>query len=361
MPSQKYDALRQLNVGVVGIGRMGRHHAMNILYHVPRANLLCACSPAEADLLWAQYHLMPHGVRVVPTFEEMIETPGLDAVIIASATHLHTSQTTISLQKGLHVLCEKPVCQSVTELETLVNLTEVNPKATLMVGFVRRFDSNYRQALEKIRSNAIGRPVVIRSQGCEIRDESAYYKQYLKDSGGIFVDSVIHDIDLALMFLGEDSKPKSVTAIGVAAVHEQIQAEGDADNGVGMCEFWDGKIAFFYNSRTTAHGYDNATEIFGTEGKLSVNLIPRHNAIELCDRDGYVKTFAHPGWYERYASAFVTEAQSWVDAVLDEQPLPVPLRSSLMSLQIATALQQSLATGQKIFFDQEGNKNSTGV
>lgn len=225
-----------------------------------------------------------------------------------------------------------------------------------MVGFVRRFDGNYQQAKDQIKQNTIGRPIVIRSQGCETLDESSYYKQYLKDSGGIFVDSIIHDIDLSLFFFGEASKPKSVSAVGVAAIHQEIQAYGDADNAVGICEYWDGKIAFFYNSRTTAHGYDNATEIFGTSGKLSVNLVPRHNALELCDKDGFVKTFAHPGWYDRYASAFVTEAKGWVDALLDQQPLPVPLRSSLTSLKIAMALQQSLKTGQKIYFDAQGNQ-----
>ena len=225
-----------------------------------------------------------------------------------------------------------------------------------MVGFVRRFDENYQKAADQINQNAVGRPVVIRSQGCETLNESSFYKQYLKDSGGIFVDSIIHDIDLSLFFFGEDSQPKSVSAVGVAAVHKEIEAYGDADNGVGICEFWDGKIAFFYNSRTTAHGYDNATEIFGTTGKLSVNLIPRRNALELCDKDGAVKTFAHPGWYERYASAFVTEAKQWVAALLDNHPLPVPLRSSLTSLKIATALQQSLRTGDKIFFDKNGQQ-----
>lgn len=107
---------RRLRIGVVGIGRMGRHHALNVLHQIPRAQLLCACSPLEADLTWAAEHLVPHGVKVVPTFEEMIEIDGLDAVIIASATPLHTSQTTTALRKGLHVLCEKPVCQTVQEV-----------------------------------------------------------------------------------------------------------------------------------------------------------------------------------------------------------------------------------------------------
>ncbi|KAH7140498.1 NAD-binding Rossmann fold oxidoreductase family protein [Dactylonectria estremocensis] len=345
---------KKLRVGVVGIGRMGQRHAMNVLHKVPRATLLCACSPAEADLVWAQEHLVPHGVTVVPTFDEMIEIPWLDAIIISSATHLHAEQTIAALDKGIHVLCEKPVCKTLDELDSLVKKTEASSRAKLMVGFVRRFDENYKEAREQIQQNAIGRPVVIRSQGCEPLDTSPFFKQYLKDSGGVFIDSIIHDIDLSLYLFGEGSRPKSVSASGVAAIHSELEEYGDTDNTVGICEYWDGKIAFFYNSRTTAHGYDNATEIFGTAGKLSINLIPRRNAIELCDKDGFIKTPAHPGWYDRYASAFVIEATEWVNAVLDDKPLPVPLRSSLTSLKIATAFQDSLRTGHKVFFDRVG-------
>lgn len=323
-----------------------------------------------SDLVWANEHLVPYDVSVVSTFEEMITTPGLDAVVIASATPFHVSQTRIALEMGIHVLCEKPVTKEMPEvgydlnverskadkpkLEDIVTLAQSCPKAKLMVAFVRRFDRDYLDAKARIEQDAIGRPVVIRSQGCEPLDKSPFYQQYLRDSGGIFVDTIIHDIDLSLFFFGDDAVPKSVCAMGVSAHHHQLGALGDADNAVGICEYWDGRLAYFYNSRTTAHGYDNATEIFGTSGKLSINLIPRVNAIEICDNDGFVKTPAHPGWYERYADAFVTEATMWVDALMDGKPMPHPLPSTLNSLKIATALQKSLQTGQKVYFDRDG-------
>jgi myo-inositol 2-dehydrogenase / D-chiro-inositol 1-dehydrogenase len=106
---------RKLNVGVVGIGRVGQSHALNVLHKAPRASLLCACSPADADIAWAEEHLIPHGVQVYRTFEELIATPQLDAVIVASLTSLHTRHTTEALDRGIHVLCEKPVCTSVDE------------------------------------------------------------------------------------------------------------------------------------------------------------------------------------------------------------------------------------------------------
>lgn len=107
---------RLLQVGVVGIGRMGQRHALNLQRLIPRARLVCACSPAETDLQWAQEHLVPAGVKVFRTFEEMIECPGLEAVVIASATALHHRHTLDSLSMGIHVLCEKPIASSMQEV-----------------------------------------------------------------------------------------------------------------------------------------------------------------------------------------------------------------------------------------------------
>ncbi|KAK7424129.1 hypothetical protein QQZ08_008735 [Neonectria magnoliae] len=144
-----------------------------------------------------------------------------------------------------------------------------NKDASVMVAFTRRFDESYRDAYLKIKAGAIGRPIIFLSHGVERMDDSPFSHQYLKKSGGIFVDSAIHDIDLALMFLGEDSVPKSVSVVGVSTVFLELAEVGDADNAVAMCEFWDGKIAHFYHSRTSAAEYHNASEIFGTAEKGS--------------------------------------------------------------------------------------------
>lgn len=262
--------------------------------------------------------------------------------------------------RGMYVfhLGQGCIHSTVSKLEDLITRVEAEPATKLMVGFTRRFDESYQDAHLKIQQGKIGEPTVVRSQSCEKADTSPFYKQYLRSSGGIFVDSIIHDIDLALHFLGEESQPKSVSAAGVAALHKELSDSGDADNAVGICEFWGGKIAFFYNSRMAAHGYDNTTEIFGTKGKLSINLIPRQNRVELCDTDGFIKTEPTPSWYDRYEKAFVTELVTWVDALLDGKPMPIPLRSSLTSLVIADALQESLRTGSRITFDRGGKRKN---
>ncbi|KAJ3570402.1 hypothetical protein NPX13_g5744 [Xylaria arbuscula] len=352
---------RKLNVGVVGIGRIGREHAKNILHKIHRARLLVACSPAEEDLQWGAQELTPYGVNVVKTFEELIETPGLEAILIASPTKLHSPQAHAAIDRGIHVLVEKPVCATIEEVIKLVERSEANPKTKIMVAFVRRFDANYKEAYAAIEKGSIGRPLVIRSQSCEEAIRSQWYTNYLKGSGGIFVDSIIHDIDLSLKFLGDDSQPKSVSAVGVSAVHTSLEEVGDADNAIGVCEFWDGKIAYYYNSRITTYGFDNQTEIFGTTGKISVNLQPRRSAVEIMDGDKQIKSGIIADPYLRYEPAYTQEVVEWVDAILDDKPIPVPLRSSITSLRVATALQEALATGRKIFFTEDGvRKDITG-
>jgi myo-inositol 2-dehydrogenase / D-chiro-inositol 1-dehydrogenase len=239
------------------------------------------------------------------------------------------------------------------KLNDLVVKAEASPHAKVMVGFTRRFDENYQDALQKIRAGAIGRPVVIRSQGLEKLDDSDFMHNYLKASGGIFFDSIIHDIDLALSFFGDDVKPKSVCAFGTTAYFKELEVTGDADNAVGICQFWGGQIAYFYNSRTAAAGYDNQTEIFGTTGKISVNLVSRLNRVEVADASGFHAS-SLPGWYDRYITSFVTETIAFVSAILDDQPMPIPLQVCVTSLNIALALQRSLETGQKIDFDEKG-------
>lgn len=95
---------KSLAIGVVGLGRIGRQHALNALHFVPRTKLLCACSPMPADQKWAQEHLVPYGVDVYTTFEEMLKHTGLEAILIASTTVVHYEQVIEGMKKGFHVL-----------------------------------------------------------------------------------------------------------------------------------------------------------------------------------------------------------------------------------------------------------------
>lgn len=368
---------KKLNIGVVGLGRMGQRHALNIMHRVRRARLHSVCSVTDHEIQWAREHLEVEGVKIFINIEEMIRTPGLEAVIISSPTALHIEHTLSAIHHGIHVLCEKPVTTDlaqvslkqeyladiefgsgevvnhISQLGELIDVAATNPSTKIMVGFVRRFDEEYRKALRKIQEGAIGEPIIVRSQGTEKLDKSGFFLEYARHSGGIFVDTVVHDIDLTLSFLGENVRPKALWATGLIAHHHEMAEFNDADNAIGVVEFWNGKIAYYYHSRTTSHGYDNCTEVVGKTGKISINLVPHRNRVQVSNASGIVQD-ATPDWIERYQSAFVTELEQFTESILEDKELPLRLTSAYTGLQIALALQESLTTGQKIDFGENG-------
>ncbi|GAM83900.1 hypothetical protein ANO11243_018900 [Dothideomycetidae sp. 11243] len=224
-----------------------------------------------------------------------------------------------------------------------------------MVGFSRRFDASYRDAAARVQNGHIGRPSVFRSQTCDKLDPSGFFVAYAEFSGGIFVDCSIHDIDLALWFFGPESRVKSVSAVGICAAQPALRQHQDVDNAVGIVEFFEDRIAYFYASRTMAAGQHDMSEIIGTEGKLTVNGNPQTNLLEISDKTGYRRELPHD-YFGRFGEAFVTEANEFVNACLDNTSLPLPLSGAIRSLHIGVALQESLRSGKKIYFDEIGNR-----
>ena len=225
-----------------------------------------------------------------------------------------------------------------------------------MCGFSRRFDESYRDAWSKMDAGLIGRPVVVRSQTCDKHDPSDFFVDYAARSGGVFVDMAIHDIDLTLWFFGDDNaRVKSVAAYGIRAVHPRLAQHKDYDNAVGIVEFWDGRLAYYYCSRMMAHGQEDTTEVVGTEGKVTINAEPQMNLVRRAHAGGVTKEVPQH-YYDRFENAFVTEGNEFVAACLDGTPLPLKLRNAVKAIEIGKALQEALVTGTMISFDETGKR-----
>ena len=196
---------------------------------------------------------------------------------------------------------------------------------------------------------------MMRSQTCDKLDPTGFFVAYAQFSGGIFVDCSIHDIDLALWFFGQDSKVKSVSAVGITAVEPDLRKHNDRDNAVGLVEFYNGKMAYFYASRMMAAGQEDSTEIIGTRGKVSVNTQPQINLVNTFDGSGVHREIPQH-YYDRFEYAFVTESNEFTACVLENTPVPVRLDGAVQAVRIGAALQESLITGHKIFFDESGSR-----
>ncbi|KAF6519609.1 hypothetical protein HZS61_016026 [Fusarium oxysporum f. sp. conglutinans] len=323
--------------------------------NVPRAVLVAVTSPDAAEREWAAENLAPDGVAIYENYSDMIAHIGLDAVCVASATAVHAEQTNAAIAAGKHVLCEKPLGTTVEISQSVVDAAATRPDLKVMCGFSRRFDASYRDAYEKTKSGLIGRPSVLRSQTCDVLDPSGFFVAYAQFSGGIFVDCSIHDIDLALWFFGQESKVRSVHAVGITAVEPDLRQYDDRDNAVGIVEFYDGRIAYLYASRMMAAGQEDTTEIIGTKGKLSVNLIPVENHVRIYGQEG-IRHELPQNYWGRFQAAFTREAIEFTDCVLDDKPVPVELASAVTAVRIGAALQRSMIMGNKILFDESGNE-----
>jgi myo-inositol 2-dehydrogenase/D-chiro-inositol 1-dehydrogenase len=317
---------------------MGRRHAENLATRVPGASLVAACSPIGEELEWARNTLGVGGVH--KDYAEMLARKDVDAVFIVTPNTLHPQQIIEALRAGKHVFCEKPLSMVLEECLAVEDEAAKHPGLKVMIGFVRRFDASYQDAHASIAAGAIGRPFLVRSQTTDQNDPSGFFVKFAPTSGGIFVDMSVHDIDVARWLLGSP-KAKRVFSLGTVAVHEGLKACGDVDNGLAMCEFADGRMACFYASRTMAHGHETATEIIGTDGRLTVGRDGRLNQVEIADAHG-IRTITTPTFYERFADAFLREEIHFVDAVRFDRPLALSLHDATEATRIGIALRRSL-------------------
>ncbi|KAL8745008.1 MAG: hypothetical protein Q9190_002822 [Brigantiaea leucoxantha] len=358
-----------LCVGVAGLGRMGKRHALHFLNRTPRASLIAASTPSTEELEWAKQHLEPHGVALYEDYDSMLRHPGLQAIVVASVTTVHADQAIKALEADKHVLCEKPLSTSAEISESVISAALQRPHLTLLTGFSRRFDASYRRARAAVASGVIGTPAVLRSQTCDKHTPAAaeFFLKYAPLSGGIFVDCSIHDIDLCRWFFSDDAskKPpvvKSCSAIGITALHPSLNEYEDADNALGLVEFWDGKVAHFYASRTMASGQLDSTEIIGTKGKVTVNLNPARDLVEVHGEGGVSREVGET-YYDRFKDAFLTEAEEFTAMCLDGGGLPagMEMKGWVEAVRIGGALQESLRTGRKLWFDEEGSRIEKGM
>ncbi|KAH7175324.1 hypothetical protein EDB81DRAFT_673550 [Dactylonectria macrodidyma] len=346
-----------LNIAVVGLGRMGVRHVKTLLYRVPHARVVAVCSNTEHEVEWARANeeYKTFGIAVYTSYDEMLDHPGLQAVWVSTSTDVHASQSLAAIAKDLHVLCEKPLSTDMEEAQAVVDAAAKKPHLKVMAGFSRRFDASYRDAAVKIiGQKAIGEPFMVRSNTCDLRDETGFFVRYAARNGGIFVDCAIHDIDLSLWYLN-DPIPKACWAVGTLQHHPELAALNDVDNAVGVVEFYGGKIAYFYCSRTQAHGHDVCTEVTGKAGKISVNVVPRANNVVIADGLG-VRHEVQPEYWQRFEDAFALEANEFADCVLNDKPVPLPMEGGLRVMKIGRALQHALLTGEVVKFDEKGEQ-----
>ncbi len=334
-----------VSIAVLGCGRIGRMHAANISAH-PRATLAGVFDVHEPSAAGVADSL---GVRRFGSAADVFSSDNVDAVLIATSTPTHVDYIELAVRAGKAILCEKPIDLSLDRVNALKSRI-AGTSVPIMLGFVRRFDLGHAAARRALLDGEIGDlyQVTITS-----RDPGMAPPAYIEVSGGIFRDMTIHDLDMARFMLGEEVE--TVSATGSRLVDPSLmQRCDDYDVVTVVMRTQSGKQAVITNSRQAVYGYDQRVELLGSKGMVVsenplANLVSRHFAQATAIRSPLPNFFI-----ERYAQAFNTEIDHFVDAVANGKPVPVGFEDGRLALVLADACAQSVAQGRTVKVSEIG-------
>ena len=325
------------NILLLGAGRIGQVHAKNVASS-PRARLhaVVDVNADAARKLAAQY-----GAKTYATADEALADGDVHAVMICTSTDTHTLMIEKSVAKKLPTFCEKPVDLDMKKVVACLDAVKKSG-APLLMGFNRRFDPSFKNVRDRVRAGELGNLEVVRITS---RDPSPPPPAYVKVSGGLFRDMMIHDLDMARYILGEE--PVSVFASASVLVDKAIGDAGDVDTAVVVLKTRSGRLCTIDNSRRAAYGYDQRLEAFGEKGALLAGN-PTPTAVTMLGAPGAVSDKPFHFFLERYADAYRAELDHFLDVVEGRaQPL-VDGEDGRKALALADACNTSLHKGAAV-------------
>lgn len=330
---------KRIKVGVIGAGRIGKIHTENIKYFIPDAEVVAVSDiNVEAIRSWAEGLGIP---KIVNDYKEILKDPEIDAVLICSSTNTHSQISIEAAEAGKHIFCEKPIDYDLDRIDAVLKAVE-KAGVKFQVGFNRRFDHNFKKVRDLILEGKIGDPHIIKITS---RDPAPPPIEYVKVSGGIFLDMTIHDFDMARYLSG--SEVEEVYVNGAVLVDPAIGEAGDIDTAIITFKFKNGAIGVIDNSRKAAYGYDQRIEVFGSKGCVSADNDTPTTTV-LSTEEGVVSDKPKYFFLERYTESFVTEVKYFIDAVVNNKPTPVGGIDGLNSVLIGLAAKKSLEEGRPV-------------
>jgi myo-inositol 2-dehydrogenase / D-chiro-inositol 1-dehydrogenase len=329
-----------LRFGLLGAGRIGKVHARAIAGN--RDARLVAVADLVPDAAAAL--AADHGAETRATDD--IEAAGdIDAVVICTPTDTHADLIERFARAGKGIFCEKPVDLSLARVRDCLRVVE-ETGATLMVGFNRRFDPDFKALKAAIDDGRIGTVEMVTLTS---RDPGPPPYDYIERSGGIFRDMTIHDFDMARWLLGEEVE--TVLAAASVLVDPEIGRLGDFDSANVILRTASGRQCTITNSRRATYGYDQRIEVLGSKGAVAAGNTRLAN-IEVANADGFTRPPLLDFFMTRYTEAYAAEIAAFVTALRDRTPPPATGHDGLMALALAEAALKSVAEGRAVRLDE---------
>ena len=328
-----------MRMGLLGAGRIGRIHGLNLAAR--KDATLVSVADAFAD---AAASLAAETGATVASLDAILADTTLDAVLICTPTDTHADLIEAAVASGKAVFCEKPVDLDAERIRACLK-TVAKTGRPLMIGFNRRFDPSFAALQNRLRAGEAGAIEIVRVIS---RDPSPPPVDYVKRSGGLFRDMMIHDFDMARFLLAEE--PVEVFALGSALVDPAIGQAGDVDTAAVLMRTASGKIAQISNSRRASYGYDQRIEVHGSKGMLRAGNI-HETTVEIATGAGFRADPVQNFFLERYAAAYRAELDAFV-AALKGKTAPLPSGEDGLKAQIlADAATESARSGKPVAVD----------
>ncbi len=332
-----------MKIGLIGAGRIGQLHAELLTYHIPGAEIKTAAEIYIDEVKeWAkQLNIL----NLTTDYSDILNDSEIEAVLICSSTDTHAQLIIEAAKAGKHIFCEKPIDFNIEKIKQALNsVKEAGVK--LQIGFNRRFDHNFRKVRELVESGKVGDVHIVKITS---RDPAPPPIEYLKVSGGIFLDMTIHDFDMARYL--SISEVEEVYTQGAVLIDPAIGELGDVDTAIITLKFKNGAMGVIDNSRQAVYGYDQRVEVFGSKGYADVkNDFP--NSAKLNTAGGVISDKPHYFFLERYKMSYVEELKAFVDAVAKDKEPPVTGNDGLQPVLIGLAALKSLNENKPVKIEE---------
>ena len=329
-----------LKIGIIGAGRIGRVHTESIMRYAKGATVKTIADPflGESTVEWAKGMGVENFTK---NYKDVLADPEIDAVLICSSTDTHSPISLEAIAAGKHIFCEKPIDHSLEKIKEVMDALK-NSNVKYQVGFNRRFDHNFMAAREAVKGGKIGELNVLKITS---RDPGAPPVEYIKVSGGIFLDMTIHDFDMVRYMSGDEVE--EVYAAGGVMVDPEIGKAGDIDTAVITMKLKSGALAVIDNCRRASYGYDQRLEAFGSKGQVAISNDTLSSAV-ISDADGVTAEKPLYFFLERYMQAYVNEINGFVEAVTQDKPVAVGVEAGLQAVLIGVAAKKSLELNRPV-------------
>jgi myo-inositol 2-dehydrogenase / D-chiro-inositol 1-dehydrogenase len=334
-------ATAPISVGVIGAGRIGRLHAELLVRRIPGASVGAVFDVHQP---FARGVAADLDVPAAASVEEILDAD-VDAVAVCSSADTHVELMVAAARAGKAIFCEKPVSLDLRELDRGLEAVR-RAGVPFQIGFNRRFDPAHASVAEAVAAGRIGDPHLVRISS---RDPEPPPLEYVRTSGGLFLDMMIHDFDMARFVTR--SEVVEVFARGAVRIQPDFAAAGDVDTALVTLVHANGCLTAIDNSRRAAYGFDQRVEVFGSQGMAASENPPVHTGVVTTAAGAQRPPLPH-FFLERYLTSYEREWQAFIDALRTGSAPPIDLQDARAPLVIGLAAWDSLREGRPVRVDE---------